>query len=161
MLSDFTKDTSRPGRKPKPIDAASLQLARQTIRAGHKTLRTWDAVAAHYGISKAAAHRLAKDNRYRPSQVAIDKVLTASKPAPPLVPVTPCPSCAARGITRSHGDGLDCNGNGGHAIVLADGQRVATKRKPRQYSRIADMPVPILARAIRERQAWPGMEGME
>ncbi len=54
--------------------------------------------------------------------------------SPPLVSVHPCPSCAARGIVRSHADGLDCNGNGGHAIVLAPGETVRrpgrAKRRP-------------------------------
>ena len=49
----------------------------------------------------------------------------------PQIPVTPCPSCAARGITRSHGDGLDCNGNGGTAIVLAPNETVRKTKQAR------------------------------
>lgn len=49
----------------------------------------------------------------------------------PQIPVTPCPSCAARGITRSHGDGLDCNGNGGTAIVLAPNEMVRRQGQSR------------------------------
>lgn len=97
----------------------------------HETLRNWDAVAAHYGISKAAAHRLANDPAYRPSQAVVDRVRAMPLPQPPQIPVTPCPSCAARGITRSHGDGLDCNGNGGAAIVLAPNETVRKTKQAR------------------------------
>lgn len=138
MLSDFTKDKSRPGRKRKPVDMAALQNARGEVSLGYRILRKWDDTAAHYGISKAAAHRLANDPDYRPSQATIDKVLAAPQPTPPLVPVHPCPSCAARGIVRSHADGLDCHGNGGHAVVLAPGETVrrpAAKRQRRAYWR--------------------------
>lgn len=61
----------------------------------------------------------------------------------PQIPVTPCPSCAARGITRSHGDGLDCNGNGGTAIVLAPNETV---RRPTRRKR------PVV------RRPWMGVE---
>ena len=44
--------------------------------------------------------------------------------APSQISVRPCPSCAARGIIDSHADGLDCHGNGGTAVVLADGETV-------------------------------------
>jgi hypothetical protein len=127
-----------PGRKQKPVDAEGLKLARLTMRLGKRILRTWDATAAHYGISKAAAHRLANDPQYRPSQATIDKVLAAPQPVPPLVPVHPCPSCADRGIVRSHADGLDCHGNGGTAVVLAPGEtvrRAGQSRPRRRYFR--------------------------
>ena len=70
--------------------------------------------------------------------------------APPQIPVTPCPSCAARGITRSHGDGLDCNGNGGTAVVLADGETVrrpGTPQKRKRYWR------PCLSKEL-EKALW-------
>lgn len=38
--------------------------------------------------------------------------------------------------------------------ALAPGQTVTTQRPPRQYSRIADMPVSLLARAIKERRSY-------
>lgn len=169
MLSDFTKDTSRPGRKRKPIDAHRLLSARLTIDKAHRTLRTWDVVAQHYGISKAAAHRLANDTNYRPSQATIDKVLATPQPIPPLVPVHPCPSCAARGIVKSHADGLDCNGNGGHAVVLAPGETVrrAGQSKPRRrYCRLC-LPATLTPEQRRQVRAYaleiagpvPGAEG--
>jgi hypothetical protein len=127
MLSDFVKDKSRPGRKRKPIDAHRLLSARLTIDKAHRTLRTWDVVAQHYGISKAAAHRLANDTNYRPSQATIDKVLAAPQPVPPAIPVPPCPDCGSVHHAR-------CNGNGGHAVVLAPGETV---RRPGQRKRPA------------------------
>ena len=117
MLSDITKDTSRPGRKRKPLDAHRLLAARLTVDNAHRTLRTWDATAAHYGISKAAAHRLANDTNYRPSQAIVDRIWSTPIPQPPLVPVPPCPDCGSVHHAR-------CNGNGGTAIVLAPGETV-------------------------------------
>ena len=67
-------------------------------------------------------------------------------PAPPmpvphreLFPLDALPASLKRGL--------------GWVVVLAAGERV-TKRKPRQYTRIADMPTSMLARAIRERETW-------
>ena len=125
MLSDFTKDKSRPGRKRKPLDMAALQNARGELRIGYRILRNWDAVAAHYGISKAAAHRLANDPNYRPSQATIDKVRAAPQPVPPAIRVPPCPDCGSVHHAR-------CNGNGGTAVVLAPGERVVAPRGPWQ-----------------------------
>ena len=130
MLSDIAKDTSRPGRKRKPFDMAALQNARGEVSLGYRVLRNWDATAAHYGISKAAAHRLANDPNYRPSQATIDKVLATPRPQRNTISVRPCPSCAARGIIDSHADGLDCHGNGGTVVVLAPGETVTTPRGP-------------------------------
>jgi hypothetical protein len=125
-----------PGRKRKPLDAESLKLARLTMRLSWRTLRTWDATAAHYGISKAAAHRLANDTNYRPSQATIDKVLAAPEPRPPAIPVPACPDCGSVHHAR-------CNGNGGHAVVLAPGETV---RRPGQRQR------------QRVRRPWMGAE---
>lgn len=144
MLSDIAKNTSKPGRKRKPLDAHRLLAARLTVDNGHRTLRTWDAVATHYGISKAAAHRLANDTNYRPSRATIDKVLAAPQPQPSQIPVPPCPDCGSVHHAR-------CNGRPVAAVVvLTPGQRVTTPR-PRRYSRIDQMPVADLARAIRDR----------
>lgn len=82
MLKDFTKNSHKPGRKPKPINLDDLRVARLSIEIAHKSLKTWDAVAAYCGISKAAAHRIAHDKTYRPSQTTIDKVLSAQPPKP-------------------------------------------------------------------------------
>lgn len=143
MTPNSTKEKPKRGRKRKPINDAALLLARRMVDAGHKTLHTWDATAAHYGISKAAAHRLANDPGYRPSQATIDKVLAAPRPQRRTVSVPACPDCGSVHHAR-------CNGNHGTAVVLAPGQQVTTK-KPRRYSRIADMPVSMLARAVKER----------
>jgi hypothetical protein len=95
------------------------------MRLSWRTLRTWDAVAQHYGISKAAAHRLANDTSYRPSQATIDKVLAAPTPKPPAIPVPACPDCGSVHHAR-------CNGNGGHAVVLAPGETVRRPGQSRQ-----------------------------
>lgn len=136
MLSDIAKNTSKPGRKRKPLDAHRLLAARLTVDNGHRTLRTWDAVATHYGISKAAAHRLANDTNYRPSQATIDKVLAAPQPQPSLIPVPSCHDCGSVHHAR-------CNGNGGTAVVLAAGETV---RRPTRRKR------PVV------RRPWMGVE---
>ena len=128
MPSDFTKDNSRPGRKRKPIDKAALVMARKTLAKAHNTLRNWDAVAAHYGISKAAAHRLANDLSYRPSQSLVDKIRQAPMPTPPLIPVPPCSDCGSVHHAR-------CNGNGGVAVVLAPGETVRRPAQPKRRRR--------------------------
>ena len=79
---------TKPGRKPKPINDDDLRVARLLVAVTHNKLGSWDAVASYYGISKAAAHRIAHDKTYRPSQTTIDKVLAAqpSKPSPKRPP---------------------------------------------------------------------------
>lgn len=63
---------------------------------------------------------------------------------PPLVGIPPCPDCGSVHHTR-------CNGHEAAAVVvLAPGQAVTTKR-PRRYTRIDQMPVAMLAQAIRKR----------
>ncbi len=95
-----------------------------------------------------------------------------------LVSVHPCPSCEARGIVKSHADGLDCHSNGGHAIVLAPGETVrrpakAKRRRPvrrpwmgaeltaaMDAAGMTDEDVrQIVAREVAGRA--PGMEGIE
>ena len=80
--------TTKPGRKAKPINDDDLRVARLLVAVTHNKLGSWDAVASYYGISKAAAHRIAHDKTYRPSQATIDKVLAAqpSKPSPKRPP---------------------------------------------------------------------------
>ena len=80
--------TTKPGRKPKPINDDDLRVARLLVAVTHNKLGSWDAVASYYGISKAAAHRIAHDKTYRPSQATIDIVLAAqpSKPSPKRAP---------------------------------------------------------------------------
>ena len=88
MLKEITKNSHKPGRKPKPINTDDLRVARLLVVVTHNKLGSWDAVASYYGISKAAAHRIANDKAYRPSQVTIDIVLAAqpSKPSPKRQP---------------------------------------------------------------------------
>jgi hypothetical protein len=70
---------------------------------------------------------------------------------PPEYSVPACPGCGGEPHVAREG----CHGNGGPVVVLEPGQRVTRARPPRQYTRIADMPTSMLARAIRERQAVP------
>ena len=79
---------AKPGRPRGNIDAEQLATARLLVAVTHNKLGSWDAVASYYGISKAAAHRIANDKTYRPSQTTIDKVLAAqpSKPSPKRAP---------------------------------------------------------------------------
>ena len=125
MLSNSTKYTSKPGRKRKPIDTAALRNARRDVALAYDILQKWDVTAAHFRISKAAAHRLANDDSYRPSQATIDKVLSAPRPQlqAKLVPV--CPDCGSVHHAR-------CHGNGGTAVVLAPGETVKRSRGPWQ-----------------------------
>lgn len=80
--------TTKPGRKAKPINDDDLRVARLLVAMTHNRLGSWDAVASYYGVSKAAAHRIAHDKTYRPSQATIDKVLAEqpSKPSPKRPP---------------------------------------------------------------------------
>ena len=88
MLKEITKNSHKPGRKAKPINTDDLRVARLLVAVTHNKLGSWDAVASYYGISKAAAHRIAHDKTYRPSQTTIDKVLAAqpSKQSPKRPP---------------------------------------------------------------------------
>ena len=71
--------------------------------------------------------------------------------APPNEYAVPeCPGCGGAPHVAREG----CRGNGGTVVVLSDGQKVTTKR-PRRYTRSTDMPVSMLARAIRERIEYP------
>lgn len=76
--------------------------------------------------------------------------------APPNEYAVPeCPGCG--GAPHVAHDG--CNGHPVAAVVvLAPGETV-TKRKPRRYSRIDQMPTAMLARAIRERTNYA--DGLE
>ena len=138
---------------PKPQD--DTQYALTAFQNGKSHRATCAALGLDYSW-RGTVHRIIhgfdvgrdKENMVR-ERLGLPPVL------PPNVPVAPCPSCAARGIVRSHGDNLDCHGQPVAAVaVLAPGQTVATQRPPRQYSRIADMPVSLLARAIKERRSY-------
>lgn len=66
---------------------------------------------------------------------------------PPLPRLVETPACPVHGIAHCY----DCRG-------LDDPVVTVRQRKPRHYSRIADMPALMLAQAIRERREWPAME---
>jgi hypothetical protein len=120
----------------------------------HYTLRNWDAVAAHYGISKAAAHRLANDPNYRPSQAVVDKIRATSMPQPPEIPVPPCPDCGSVHHAR-------CHGNAGAVVVLAPGETVRKPRGPWQSKarpEVAAMVRGLEACLARKAGSAPGVE---
>lgn len=152
----------KPGRKPQTINKASLVNARLVVNAAYLDLGNWDTVANHYGISKAAAHRLANDENYRPSQSTIDRILAAPKPQCRKVLIDPCPDCGNVHDAR-------CHGNGGPAVVLAPGETVRQPAQPRtrrSYCRLC-LPAsltPEQRAAVKEYAAQlagpvPGMEG--
>lgn len=125
MTPNDAKNAPKRGRRRKSLDKAALVVVRQTLSMAHDILRNWDAVAAHYGISKAAAHRLANDLSYRPSQAVVDRIRETPMPTPPMIPVPPCPDCGSVHHAR-------CNGNGGVAVVLAPGETVRRAGRPRR-----------------------------
>lgn len=132
------------GRKRAPVDKERRELAQKVLLVAHDRLRTWEAVALFYGLSKAAAHRIANDNTYRPSKGMLNVIIDAGLPMGRRVWIDPCPDCGSVHHAR-------CNGQPVAAVVvLTPGQRVTTPR-PRRYSRIDQMPVADLARAIRDR----------
>lgn len=108
----------------------------------------WRAVGAKIGKSGAYARQIAEGQKPVTEEIAVAWMLSNGW-EPKTYSYPPCPGCGGEPHVAREG----CNGNGGTAIVLAPGETVM-KRKPRQYSRIADMPVSMLARAIRERETW-------
>lgn len=108
MQHNQTQTTARRGRKAKPINAQQLAGARLLIDETHKRIRTWDAVASHYGISKAAVYRIANDRTYHPSQGTIDTILlkaipVASPKRPPRRFYRPCLSVELGEMIREYG----------------------------------------------------------
>ena len=111
----------------------SVQRAALALAGLHAVLRSWRKVGSVIGYSGGYA-KLVADGKRQPSQKALDALheYMTGEPAPPLVSVAPCPSCAARGVVISHGDKLDCHGNGGAVVVLAPGETVRKPRGPWQ-----------------------------
>lgn len=126
--------THKRGRRKNPINKLQLEAVRDELVAAYDNVGTWGAVAAHYGISKAAAHRIANDNTYRPSQGTIDKVLIKDRPAPVMFELSACPDCRKAPHTGR------CNGKPVAAVVtLAPGETAritnGTKRQRKAYWR--------------------------
>lgn len=121
---------SRRGKKRAPVDKERLELCRRVLFTAHDRLRTWEAVANFYGLSKAAAYRIAKDNTYRPSKAMLNAIIEAGLPMPRRVWIDPCPDCGSVHHAR-------CNGHAGEAVVLGEGERIVRPSKksarPRYY----------------------------
>lgn len=122
---------ARRGKKRAPVDKERRELCRRVLFVAHDRLRSWEAVAHFYGLSKAAAHRIAKDDDYRPSKAMMNAILETGLPMARRVWIDPCPDCGSVHHAR-------CNGNGGTVVVLAPGEtvrRVATSRTRPHYYR--------------------------
>lgn len=113
------------GRKRAVVDKNLRNLAKRVLLVAHERLRSWDAVAHFYGLSKAAAYRIAKDDEYRPSKAMLNAIIETDLPMARRVWIDPCPDCGSVHHAR-------CNGNGGTAIVLAPGETVRRPGQPRQ-----------------------------
>ena len=112
------------GRKRVVVDKNLRDLARRALFVAHKRLRSWDAVAQFYGLSKAAAYRIARDDEYRPSKAMLNSIIETDLPMARRVWIDPCPDCGSVHHAR-------CNGNGGAAIVLAPGETVRRQGQAR------------------------------
>ena len=121
------------GRKASTVDKKLRDAAGIHVRIAHGRLRTWQAVGEFYGLSKAAAYRIANDNDYRSSSAVLEHIVTTGIPTPPLIPTHPCPSCAAHGIISSHCDKLNCHDKPVVAVaLLAPGEVVKPALMPKR-----------------------------
>ena len=131
------------GRKRSVVDKERRELAKKVLLAAHERLESWERVAKFYGLSKAAAHRIANDNTYRPSKAMLNSIIETDLPMARRVWIDPCPDCGSVHHAR-------CNGNGGTAVVLADGETVrrpGTPQKRKRYWR------PCLSKEL-EKALW-------
>lgn len=124
------------GRKRAVVDKERRELAKKVLLVAHDRLGSWERVAQFYGLSKAAAYRIANDKDYRPSKAMLNSIIETSVPMARRVWVDPCPDCGSVHHAR-------CNGNGGTAVVLAAGETV---RRPTRRKR------PVV------RRPWMGVE---
>jgi len=113
------------GRKRSVVDKERRELAKRVLTVAHDRLQSWERVAQFYGLSKAAAYRIAKDNTYRPSKAMLNSIIETGLPMARRVWIDPCPDCGSVHHAR-------CNGNGGHAVVLAPGETVRRSGQSRQ-----------------------------
>ena len=105
------------GRKRAVVDKERRELAKKVLLVAHDRLGSWERVAQFYGLSKAAAYRIANDKDYRPSKAMLNSIIETSVPMARRMWVDPCPDCGSVHHAR-------CNGNGGTAVVLASGETV-------------------------------------
>lgn len=124
------------GRKRAVVDKERRELAKKVLLVAHDRLGSWERVAQFYGLSKAAAYRIANDKDYRPSKAMLNSIIETSVPMARRMWVDPCPDCGSVHHAR-------CNGNGGTAVVLAAGETV---RRPTRRKR------PVV------RRPWMGVE---
>lgn len=112
------------GRKRAVVNKERRELAKKALTVAHDRLGSWERVAQFYGLSKAAAYRIANDKDYRPSKAMLSSIIETGVPMARRVWVDPCPDCGSVHHAR-------CNGNGGTAVVLAAGETVRrpTRRK--------------------------------
>jgi len=68
------------GRKRSVVDKERRELAKKVLLAAHERLESWERVAKFYGLSKAAAHRIANDNTYRPSKAMLNSIIETDLP---------------------------------------------------------------------------------
>ena len=142
------------GRKRAPVDKKRRELAQKVLLVAHDRLRTWEAVANFYGLSKAAAYRIAKDNTYRPSKAMLNAIIETGLPMARRVWIDPCPDCGSVHHAR-------CNGNAGAVVVLGNGERVTTPRGPWQSKakpEVAAMVRGLEACLARKAGPVPGVE---
>lgn len=133
------------GRNRSRVTGERLAAMRVTVGTAYRVLHKWDNVASYYDISKAAAYRIANDDRYHPSESVAQRIEERSIPRPTTAPVAVCPDCGEPHTAQER-----CNGDPVEVVLLRPGQKVTT-RKQRQYQRIADMPKNVLAFKVKRR----------
>ena len=108
----------------------------------------WRAVGAKIGKSGAYARQIAEGQKPVTEEIAVAWMMSNGW-EPKTYAYPPCPGCGGEPHVAREG----CHGQPVAAVaVLAPGQTVTTQRPPRQYSRIDQMPVSMLARAVKERR---------
>jgi len=117
------------GRKRAVVDKERRELAKKVLTVAHDRLGSWERVAQFYGLSKAAAYRIANDKGYRPSKAMLNSIIETGVPIARRVWVDPCPDCGSVHHAR-------CNGNGGTAIVLAPNETVRRQGQARLRPRV-------------------------
>jgi hypothetical protein len=138
--------------------ATGETLRREILDYYHSTAKGnggWRRVGRILGTSGGAASEIAYGHR-PPTLRHISRWVQSDHSC--LVVSRPCPTCLReRGEAVDHAEGLDCHGDPVERVVaLGPGEVVQKQRKPRRYNRITDMPVSLLAQAVRERTSLKG-----